>query len=80
MAKVWAIVEVPYTQTNAWVMAVWAKVMGQVNGLFFPELENLYFTPNPSCFAIASFGAAQKSLRTRAKSKDNMKKLVFSDL
>jgi hypothetical protein len=32
MAKVWAIVEVPYTQTNAWVMAVLAKVVGQVNG------------------------------------------------
>ena len=28
MAKVWAIVEVPYTQTNAWVMAVLAKVVG----------------------------------------------------
>ena len=34
MAKVWAIVEVLYTQTNAWVMVVWAKVVGQVNGLF----------------------------------------------
>jgi hypothetical protein len=32
LAKVWAIVEVPYTQANAWVMAVWAKVVGQVNG------------------------------------------------
>ena len=32
MAKVWAIVEVPYTQTNVWMMAVLAKVVGQVNG------------------------------------------------
>ena len=32
MAKVWAIVEVPYTKPNAWVMAVLAKVVGQVNG------------------------------------------------
>ena len=32
MAKVWAIVEVPYAQTNAWVMAVLAKVVDQVNG------------------------------------------------
>ena len=32
MARVWAIVEVPYTQTNAWVMAVLAKVVVQVNG------------------------------------------------
>ena len=28
MAKVWAIVEVAYTETNAWVMAVLAKVVG----------------------------------------------------
>ena len=32
MAKVRAIVEVPYTQTIAWVMAALAKVVGQVNG------------------------------------------------
>ena len=35
MTKVWATVEVPYTQRNAWVMAVLAKVVGQVNGVFF---------------------------------------------
>ena len=32
MAKVWAVLEVPYIQTNAWLMAVLAKVVGQVNG------------------------------------------------
>ena len=32
MAKVRAIDEVPYTQTNAWVMAALATVVGQVNG------------------------------------------------
>ena len=49
MAKVWAIVEVPYTQTDAWVMAGLAKVVGQVNGFFFSsELENLYYIPNPN--------------------------------
>ena len=32
MAKVWAIVEVSYTQTNAWVIAVLAKVVAEVNG------------------------------------------------
>jgi hypothetical protein len=58
-------VEVPYTQTNAWVMAVLAKVVGQVNGVFLSELENLYYTPNPNNFTIASFGAAQINLRTR---------------
>ena len=58
-------------------MAALAKVVGQVNGEFFSELENLYFTPNPSCFAIASFGAAQNSLRIKANSKNKMKKLVF---
>ena len=26
------IVEVPYTQTNAWIMAALANVVGQVNG------------------------------------------------
>ena len=61
-------------------MAALAKVVGQVNGEFFSELENLYYTPNPNNFTIASFGAAQKELRTRVKSKNNMKKLVFSNL
>ena len=48
-------------------MAVLAKVVGHVNGEFFSELENLYYTPNPSSFAIASFELAQKKkdLRTR---------------
>jgi hypothetical protein len=71
---------VPYTQTNAWLMAALAKVVGQVNGEFLSELENLYYTPNPSSFTIASFEAAQKNLRTSLKSENNMKKLVFSDL
>ena len=34
-AKVSTIGEVPYTQTDAWLMAVLAKVVGQVNGSFF---------------------------------------------
>ena len=38
-AKVSTIVEVPYTQTNAWLMAVLAKVVGQVNGEFFQNLK-----------------------------------------
>ena len=37
MAKVWAIVEVRHTQTNAWVTAVLAKVVGQVNEYFLSE-------------------------------------------
>ena len=31
-AKVSTIVEVPYTQTNVWLMAALAKVVGQANG------------------------------------------------
>jgi hypothetical protein len=47
---------------------------------FFSELENLYYTPNPSSFTIASFEAVQKNLQTSLKSENNMKKIVFSDL
>ena len=58
MAKVWATIEVCHTQTNSWVMAVSAKVVGQVNGQFFSELEDLYYTPNQRAVLRTPFGAA----------------------
>ena len=35
-------------------MAVLAKMVGQVNGEFFSELENLYYTPNPTVLKAAT--------------------------
>ena len=66
MAKVWTIVEVPYTQTNAWVMAVWAKVVGQVNGLFFQNLKYLFhLEPQLLCDRVIWSGAKKPSDKSK---------------
>ena len=60
MAKVWAIIEVRHTQINAWVMAVLAKEVGQVNGYFFQNLK-IFITPGQGCGLKVKIGAVNSN-------------------